>query len=113
MSTASQPLAAHVFDVDRRRVAREDVALETLMADRWGRTFPVRLINLSQQGFMATAEVDLCERDTVRIDIPTIGWQRADIAWVLGNRLGASLRDTITPDAFASFVSLFGTNPRG
>ncbi len=111
--TAPQPLAAHVFDIDRRRALREDVALETLMADRWGRTFPARLINLSQSGFMAITEIDLCERDTVRIEIPTIGWQRAEIAWALGNRIGAALREPIADHAFVSFVSVFGTMPRG
>ncbi len=113
MITAAQPLAAHIFDTDRRRAAREEVALETQMADRWGRVFPAQLINLSSHGFMATTEVQLCERDPVRIEIPTIGWQRAEVAWVLGDRLGAALRDPIAEHAFLSFVSVFGTTPRG
>lgn len=113
LAPGAPPLAAHVFETDRRRTTREDVALETLMADRWGRTFTARILNISETGLLAETDVDLCERDPVRIDVPTIGWMRGDVAWVLGNRAGVQFREQITTTAFHSFVSLFGTDPRG
>jgi PilZ domain len=113
LGPAAPPLAAHVFETDRRRATREDVALETVMADRWGRSFTGRILNMSETGLLAEADVDLCERDPVRIDVPTVGWMRGQVAWALSNRIGVRFRDRITPDAFASFVSVFGAHPRG
>lgn len=113
LGPAAPPLAAHVFDTDRRRATREDVALETVMSDRWGRSFTGRILNISETGVLAEADIDLCERDTVRIDVPTIGWMRGQVAWALGNRIGIQFRERITPVAFAAFVSVFGTHPRG
>lgn len=108
MSLTAPPLAARVFATDRRRSAREEVALDTVMANREGQTFGVRIVNMSQHGLLAVSEAPLCERAPVRVEVPTVGWVRADIVWVLGDRVGAAFREPIAPDAFAGFVALFG-----
>jgi len=113
LAPSAQPLAAHIFESDRRRATREDVALETVLSDRWGRSFSGRILNISETGVLAEADVDLCERDSVRIDVPTIGWMRGQVVWALGSRIGIEFRDRITPVAFQAFVSLFGEHPRG
>ncbi len=102
--TADAPLAAHISYVDRRRAAREDIHADTLMTDREGRLSGVRLLNLSEDGFMAVTDVDQREREPVRIDMPIVGWKRADIVWVLGERIGAAFRDPIPPHLMAAIV---------
>lgn len=102
------PLAAQVASTDRRRAEREEVALDTLMADRDGRTFAARILNLSQYGLLAETEAPLCERAPLRVDLPTIGWLRADVVWSLGPRAGIAFREPIEPHAYAGFVRMFG-----
>lgn len=113
MASASYYLTERVTIAERRRAVRRDISLGTMMADREGRSFSVRILNLSQEGFMVQSEWSLCERAPVRIDIPTIGWLRAEISWVLGDRVGGSFRDVLEPNAFATFVNLFGEQPSG
>ena len=103
-SQTAEPLALHVANVNRRRSAREDIRADTLMTDRQGRLSGVRLLNLSEDGFMAVTDVDQCEREPIRIDMPIVGWVRADIVWVLGERIGAAFRDSLTPQAMAAIV---------
>jgi hypothetical protein len=113
MASASYQLTEQVAAAERRRTDRREVALDTLMADRESRTFAVRILNLSQGGFMARSEWPLCERAPVRVDIPTIGWLRAEIIWVLGDRVGGTFREAIDAEAYATFVKVFGEHPRG
>lgn len=106
--SATQLLARHVAEVDRRRSARAEIVLDTLMADREGRVFGARILNLSEHGFMAQVEADLCERAPVRLDLPTIGWLRADIIWELGTHVGGAFRRPIDPQSYAALVRTFG-----
>ena len=105
MQTATaEPLAAHLAEVNRRRTARQDIRADTLMTDREGRLSGVRLVNLSEDGFMAVTDMDQCEREPIRIDMPLIGWVRADIVWVLGERIGAAFREPLTPHQMSAIV---------
>jgi len=92
---AEHVLANQVLEIERRKADRATVALDTLMCDRAGRTFGTKVLNMSRSGFMAITETPLCERDPVRIDLPMIGWIRADVVWVLGERIGARFREPI------------------
>lgn len=106
---ASAPdLTTHMLETERRRRTRASVALDTLMCDREGRSFGAQILNLSNGGLMATTEAPLCERDPIRVDLPTIGWIRAHVVWVLGERVGVQFRDPIDPDELAVFCKLFG-----
>lgn len=107
MSYAPNVLANQVIAIERRKAERASVALETLMCDREGRTFGTQMLNLSCTGFMAITDAPLCERDPVRIDVPTIGWLRADIVWVLGDRIGARFREPIDPFELETFERVF------
>ncbi len=105
MDTATaEPLAAHVAHVNRRRTARQDIQADTLMTDREGRLSGIRLLNLSEDGFMAITDMDQCEREPIRIDMPVVGWVRADIVWVLGERIGAAFREPLTPLQMSAVV---------
>ncbi len=105
MQTATaEPLAAHIAQINRRRAAREDIQADTLMTDREGRLSGVRLLNLSEDGFMAITDVDQCEREPIRVDMPVVGWMRADIVWVLGERIGATFREPLTPLQMSAVV---------
>jgi hypothetical protein len=105
METAlAEPLAAHVANVNRRRLARQDIEADTLMTDREGRLSGIRLLNLSEEGFMAVTDMDHCERDPVRIDMPVVGWVRAEIIWALGERIGATFCQPLTPSQMIAIV---------
>jgi len=108
MIANAQTLAENVIASDRRKITRQDYALETLMCDRENRTFGARILNISNGGVMAQVEAPLCEHDAIRIDLPTIGWLRADIVWVLGDRVGAAFREPIDLNEFAAFQRIFG-----
>lgn len=105
MQTAEADLAAHLANVNRRRSARQDIHADTLMTDREGRLSGVRLLNLSEDGFMAVTDMDQCEREPIRIDMPLVGWVRADIVWVLGERIGAQFRESLTPHQMRAIVA--------
>ena len=101
-------MTSHMLETERRRRERASVALDTLMCDREGRTFGARILNMSNGGLMAVTEAPLCERDPVRIDLPTLGWIRATVVWVLADRVGMQFRDPIDLDELAVFCKLFG-----
>ncbi len=108
MHTAThEPLAAHVANVNRRRTQREDIAADTLMTDRENRLSGIKLLNLSEDGFMAVTDMDQCEREPIRVDMPMVGWVRADIVWVLGERIGAQFRQPLTPHQLGAIVREF------
>ena len=108
MIALAPDLTANMLEAERRKRNRAHVALDTLMCDREGRTFGAQILTMSNGGLMATTEAPLCERDPVRIDLPTIGWLRATVVWVLGDRIGVEFRDPIDPDELAVFCRLFG-----
>ena len=103
--TQAEPLAAHVANVNRRRSAREDIHADTLMTDREGRLSGIKLLNLSEDGFMAVTDMDQCEREPIRVDMPLVGWVRADIVWVLGERIGAQFREPLSPHQLRAVVA--------
>jgi hypothetical protein len=107
MSAHPNALANHVLDVERRKANRHSVAFETLMCDREGNIFGAGVLNLSLSGLMATTDSPLCQRDPVRVDLPTIGWVRADIVWVLGDKVGARFREPIRQYELDLFQSRF------
>ncbi len=100
-------LVSNVIESDRRKITRASVAIDTLMYDRDGHTFGARILNISNGGLMATTEAPLCERDPVRIDLPTIGWVRCEIVWVLGDRVGARFRDGVDENELTAFKRVF------
>ncbi len=107
MIATAPDITSNMLDSERRKRDRESVALDTLMCNREGQTFGAQILNLSNGGLMATTEAQLCERDPVRIDLPTIGWVRATVVWVLADRVGMEFRDPIDPEELAIFCRLF------
>jgi len=103
-SSLAAPLVSQVSHADRRRSTREDIRADTLMTDREGSLSGVRLINLSEDGFMALTDMDQRQREPIRIDMPVIGWVRAEIVWVLGDRIGAAFREPLTPQMLRAIV---------
>jgi hypothetical protein len=102
--TIAQPLTTQLLMADRRRSERADMEADTLMTDREGRLSGIRLLNLSEDGFMAVTDVDQRQREPIRVDMPIIGWVRADIVWVLGERIGAAFRQPIPAHLMAAIV---------
>jgi hypothetical protein len=96
------------IEADRRKLTRDDIAIETQMCDRANNTFDAHVINISNGGFMAQTSHPLRENDPVRIDLPTIGWVRADVVWVLGDRIGVRFRGQIEESVLAAFGAVSG-----
>jgi hypothetical protein len=107
MMATAPDMTMQMLDTERRKRDRASVALDTLMCDREGHSFGAQILNLSNGGLMAITEAPLCERDPVRVDLPTIGWIRATVVWVLAERVGIQFRDPIDPDELAVFCKLF------
>lgn len=108
-----QPPRETLAQINRRRSERHSLALETQMMKRGGKAFSARIMNISLHGFLVDTDIALNERNHVKIDIPTIGWVRADLVWVLGSRVGGEFVEPLSPVRFEMFVGLFGTTPRG
>ncbi len=108
METSIAPLAERVAYADRRRAARENINADTLMTDREGRLSGIRLLNLSEDGFMAVTDMDQREREPIRVDMPMVGWVRAEIVWVLGERIGAAFRESLSPQMLSAVVNEVG-----
>lgn len=107
MSGFPNALANHVIEVDRRKADRAAVDFETLMCDRNNNTFRASVHNLSLTGLMATADFELRQRDPLRVDLPTVGWVRADVVWVLGGKIGARFRVPIRQHELKLFQARF------
>ena len=91
------PALAEPSNANRRRSPREDVTADTLMSDGEGRLSGLKLLNLSADGFMGLADVNLREREPIRVDMPALGWVEAEVVWVLGDRVGGAFRASLTP----------------
>ena len=107
---ATNGLAQHVFDVERRRMEREEVFYRTMLTATGGATVPVDLVNISRTGFMARTDAPLTEGTRARIRLPVTSEMDARIVWALGGRVGAEFREPIEP---LTYFKLLAALPRG
>lgn len=108
MDTETNVLVAPRAPAERRRSKREDVRADVLMLGEDSRLSGIRLLNLSEDGFMAVTDTDQENQGGVAIDLPVVGWCQADIVWVLGDRVGAAFRRPLDPHALHAVVREFG-----
>lgn len=88
MHQARQTLASHLFDIERRRSDRSEVAITTHAQRRNLELVPIQISNVSQSGVMAQSEAGFSERDLVKLDIPVLGWVPAKVVWAMNDQYG-------------------------
>ncbi len=76
---------------DGRREDRDEVHYRARATHADGRTLPLLIVNISPNGFMARCESEMAEGDTLRIALPGVGTQPAEVRWALGGRIGCQL----------------------
>lgn len=86
---SAQPLAQHIFDVEKRRAERDAVSLRGELHEPGADAHEILIGNLSPFGFMAISPVDYLQGDLVRLHLPMIGEVNARIVWSLNDRIGA------------------------
>ncbi|WP_299327807.1 PilZ domain-containing protein [Parasphingopyxis sp.] len=86
---SAQPLAQHIFDVEKRRAARDAVSIRAALHEPGEDGHEILVGNLSPFGFMAISPKAYREGTLVRLDLPLIGEVNARIVWSLSDRIGA------------------------
>ena len=107
---ASNGLAQHLLDAERRRSERDEVFYRTAPRLADGTRTPIDIVNLSRTGFMARSEAQIAEGTRLRIKLPVIGEVEALVVWALGGRIGAEFRVVLDS---ASYFNLLAAMPRG
>jgi hypothetical protein len=86
---------------DRRRLPRLPVDLEAKMRELGEAGIEARIVNISEQGFMATTEAHFEVGSRVWLMLPGRDRANAVIKWTAGDKIGAE---------FAEPISLEGLN---
>ncbi|HET8750848.1 MAG TPA: PilZ domain-containing protein [Sphingomicrobium sp.] len=87
---------------DRRRFPRLPVDLEAKMRELGETGIEARVINISEQGFMATTDAHFEVGSRVWLMLPGRDRANAVIKWTVGDKIGAE---------FAEPISLEGLDP--
>ncbi|MFD1612053.1 PilZ domain-containing protein [Sphingomonas tabacisoli] len=80
-------LAAQV-QPDRRQSERDEVFYRTRATAAGRGSFAVQVVNISANGFMIRADIDVAIGDSIMIRLPVVGEIRAEVRWSLGGRVG-------------------------
>lgn len=105
----AQPLAQHIFDVEKRRAERDAVSIKAELHEPNEEAHEVLIGNLSPFGFMAISPVGYREGTLVRLQLPMIGEVNARIVWSLSDRIGAEF---IRPFDVRGYRELLDASPR-
>ncbi|WP_230206801.1 PilZ domain-containing protein [Novosphingobium sp. Gsoil 351] len=83
---------------ENRRAPRDSVFLfATLRLAGEDAEYRVKVRNLSETGLLAEGDVPVRPGSSVGFDLRNIGWVEGTVAWVLGDRFGVQLGETIDP----------------
>ena len=104
----AQPLAQHIFDVEKRRTEREAVSIQATLHEPNEEPHEILVGNLSPFGFMAISPVQYREGTLVRLHLPMIGEVNGKIAWSLSDRIGAEF---IRPFDARGYRALLDSSP--
>jgi hypothetical protein len=105
MTAASNALAAQLSAIERRGTDRFEAALWSRIRPESRPDHALRICNVSRDGMMAMTPCPVSDGDTVLIELPSIGWHEAHIAWSLGDRIGAAFTAPIEPEMFDRFLA--------
>lgn len=87
---------------DRRRMSRWDVDLDAKMRELGASGVEARVLNISESGFMATAEGHFEVGSRVWLILPGRDRANAVVKWTAGDKLGAEFAEPISLDDLPS-----------
>ncbi|MBC2777736.1 PilZ domain-containing protein [Parasphingopyxis marina] len=105
---SAQPIAQQIFDVEKRRAARDAVSIRASLHEPSEEGHEILVGNLSPFGFMAISPKAYREGTLVRLNLPLIGEVNARIVWSLSDRIGAEF---IRPFDARGYRALLDSTP--
>lgn len=81
--------------VDKRADVREEVFLRTNIFWPRDNSAPAELVDISQSGFLIRTRPEFRKLDRLRIALPLVGEQPAEVAWALAGCVGCRFVYTI------------------
>ena len=103
-----QPLAQHIFDVDQRRVKRDEIFIATRLRRRsppYGDPVPAYLLNISRFGFMARTNLNLIDGSLVSIEVPELGELVGRTNWSMDEKFGAEFLQPLDPTTYFNLLA--------
>jgi hypothetical protein len=88
MAQAQATLASHVFSVERRRNTRTDLVIYTHLKLNGSEQLPIEIGNISSGGMMARVGRQIEEGTKLQVELPGMGWYRAQVIWAFGDNHG-------------------------
>lgn len=96
-------LAEVEMGAERRRVSRQPVALDAHVREMGAEGTEARILNISEQGFMAEAPLGEFEVGTrIWLILPDRERASAVVRWTAGTRLGAEFAEPIEISALSA-----------
>ena len=89
-------------DSERRRSSRVPVALEAKMRELGANGVEARVLNISEQGFMAESDTHFEVGSRVWLMLPGRERANAVIKWTAGDKLGAEFAEPISLEGLAA-----------
>ena len=90
---------------ERRRHSRVPVGLDAKMRELGAEGVEARVLNISEQGFMAASEVDFEVGSRVWLMLPGRERANAVVKWTAGDKLGAEFAEPISLDGLKDAVT--------
>jgi hypothetical protein len=90
---------------ERRAADRHDVKISSTMIDATLQREPVTIINMSQQGLLATAVGKYMVGAYVTLELPLLGATQAVIRWSGKGLIGCELLSPIGDDPFIALIN--------
>jgi hypothetical protein len=83
---------------DRRRVARLPLVLDVKMRELGSEGVEAKILNISEQGFMAASEAEFEVGSRVWLMLPGRERANAVVKWIAGDKIGAEFAEPISLD---------------
>ena len=83
---------------DRRRVARLPLELDVKMRELGSEGVEAKILNISEQGFMAASEAEFAVGSRVWLMLPGRERANAVVKWIAGDKIGAEFAEPISLD---------------
>jgi hypothetical protein len=90
---------------DRRRHLRVPVDLDAKMRELGSEGVEARVLNISEQGFMAASDVDFEVGSRVWLMLPGRDRANAVVRWIAGDKLGAEFAEPISLEGLKDAVT--------
>jgi hypothetical protein len=103
---------AQLSVTDMRSAARHPVDYQVIGEHRQLGDIPIRIVNISTQGFMAKGTHNLNRGDRMVIRLPAVGRIEAHLIWTRDERAGFQFERIIRNDDFVQVIDTLQPNPR-